>query len=87
MSDGEFICPECGARHGATLFYVDPAWTFGQGKPSPANPWDFVLQRYTCAGCGWNVPAHLGARWEGRSVEAAKREWHECYRATARRKG
>lgn len=73
----DFVCPECGSTHPATARMI--------GRHSmpvgDSDPWAAVLQVISCASCGCRIPAHLAERWDGRSVEQARREWAETYRA------
>jgi len=45
------------------------------------DAWSGVLERISCARCGFIIPAHLAQRWDDISVEQARREWSEIYRA------
>ena len=65
----EFICPECGATESKFEQYVskDPP------IPKDKNPWSSVLQIITCKQCHREIPAHLGERWDNRSIEDAKK--------------
>jgi len=71
---GEFICPECGSGTIGDHLLVSPAMTDDE------NPWSVVTQRIRCGYCRSWVPAHLGQRWGGMSLDRAKEEWHESFR-------
>src|SRR5689334_9943459 len=60
-----FICPNCGGSGETTTLCVSTAY-------DPKKPETAVLQYITCAGCGANIPAHLGQRWDGMSEEEAE---------------
>lgn len=51
----------------------------------PNDPWSNVLQRYTCAQCGYVTPGHLAELWDGRSPESATQEWKQIFRSSADR--
>jgi len=53
-------------------------------KTAPQDPWNAVLQIIHCADCGRQVPAHLAERWNGLSMEDARREWRDVYRKRRR---
>ncbi len=44
------------------------------------DPWRGVLQIITCGDCGRDVPAHLAERWNGLTVDEARRDWLAVYR-------
>ena len=67
----QFICPECGSREPAS---VRDASKWGAGMP----------RALICASCHFEIPAHLGERWGGISIEDARGEWREVYRALAK---
>ncbi len=73
----EFICPECGSREVAGRVHVTTV-------PNPRRPWSDVLERIECGKCHCIIPAHLGERWDGLSLEHAQREWKEIYRNSER---
>ena len=75
---GYFICPECGSKEPGVIQQVEP-------DPSDPSPWRDILERIVCAQCGFIIPAHLGERSDGMSVDAARREWRDVYRSTADR--
>lgn len=68
-----FLCPECGSRQARVHTMTEPIH-------DPADPWTSVFQTHTCAACGYEIPAHLGESWDGRSAEDAQGEWRETYR-------
>jgi predicted RNA-binding Zn-ribbon protein involved in translation (DUF1610 family) len=72
----EFVCPECGSTRPATAQMIGRHAT----PVRDPNPWAVILQVISCSSCGYRIPAHLAERWEGRSVEQARREWGETYR-------
>lgn len=72
----EFVCPECGSTEVGSKRSV---FTI----PDPNDVWSSILRRITCAKCDFVIPAHLGERWHGLSIEAAKQEWQDKYRETA----
>jgi hypothetical protein len=77
MPDGQFICPECGSSARAEELHVS-TWL------DPANPRTAVLHWIECGGCRHAIPAHLGERWRGMTVEAAQAEWRARFRADSR---
>ncbi|OGV67758.1 MAG: hypothetical protein A2283_12420 [Lentisphaerae bacterium RIFOXYA12_FULL_48_11] len=79
IEKGPFICPECG---GTTPGIVELVET----DPSVRSVWTDILERIVCAQCGFVVPAQLGERWNGISVDEARREWREVYRDGRRRR-
>ncbi len=68
-----FLCPECGSRGTDIRTMIEPVHDL-------ADPWTSVFQTDTCAACGYEIPAHLGERWQGRSAEGAQKEWRKVYR-------
>jgi predicted RNA-binding Zn-ribbon protein involved in translation (DUF1610 family) len=60
----DFLCPECGSRQFSKECFVET-------KPRPNDPWGNILQRYTCAQCGYNIPGYLAELWNGMTPEAA----------------
>ncbi len=78
MQPTKFICPECGSSQFSSGCFVETIFDSN-------DPWSAVLQLYTCAGCGYAIPAHLGERWNGISSEKAMQEWKQTYRAAAPR--
>ena len=70
---GAFICPECGSTNAGGDVLISTDY-------DPEEPWSEILRTITCGGCGREIPAHLGERWNGRSVEEARKEWREVYR-------
>lgn len=77
MSEGSFICPECGHTESRETVYVSKT-------PSKNNPWSSVLQIMTCGKCWSRIPAHIGERWDGMTEEEAKIEWKTVYREKGR---
>ena len=73
MERGEFVCPECGSRDAELAVMVEPVFR-------EDDPWSGVMQWITCDSCSREIPAHLGERWGGISVEEAGKEWREVYR-------
>lgn len=71
--EGPFICPECGSLEGGVHMLVEPIH-------NPTDPWTSVLQIDICAACGSEIPVHLAERWDGVSIEDARREWREIYK-------
>ena len=53
---------------------------FYETKRRNKDPWSNVLQIMTCGKCQSQIPAHLGERWDGLSVDDAKKEWKKVYR-------
>jgi GTP diphosphokinase / guanosine-3',5'-bis(diphosphate) 3'-diphosphatase len=72
-SKGAFICPECSSTKVRQVMEVTTAF-------DPAHPWSGVLGRIVCDGCGSTIPAHLGERWDGLSIEEAQDQWRKVYR-------
>jgi hypothetical protein len=79
MVEGAFLCPECGSTESREELFVET-------EPDDNNPWAAVLHIIECARCGFMIPAHLGERWNGRTVDAAREEWQRVYRATAHKR-
>ena len=81
---GLFICPHCEFsiedNPSAELSFImrEPAL-----DDLTNDPWNGVLQAVRCPGCMFWIPAHLGDRWNGISVENAQKEWKEVYLAGA----
>jgi hypothetical protein len=71
--NGSFICPECGHNESREII-------FHESKPRNQDPWSNVFQIMTCGKCQSQIPAHLGERWDGLSMEDAKKEWKKVYR-------
>jgi predicted RNA-binding Zn-ribbon protein involved in translation (DUF1610 family) len=67
-----FVCPECGSQE------VEPTSLVRAPKTRPGMP-----RGYVCAKCHFEIPAHLGERWGGISIQDARREWREVYRHIA----
>ena len=72
----EFICPECGSTESKYEQYV----SINPQDSKDKNPWSSVLQIITCQKCLKKIPAHLGERWDNRSIEDAKKEWVEQFK-------
>jgi hypothetical protein len=72
-----FICPNCGSTEAEFMTMVSSI-------PDGEDPWSSVLQVLTCAKCKRKIPAHLGERWNDRTVEEARSEWSETYRRRKR---
>ena len=68
-----FICPNCGGRVPGDIVNIS---TVGPTD----DPWSKILQTTDCILCRHTIPAHLGERWEGMTVEEAKEEWVRLYR-------
>jgi hypothetical protein len=73
MKTVDFICPECGSHKTDVTILVD-------GGDDGCDPWNATMQVHLCAGCHTGIPAHLGERWNNRSIEQAQKEWREIYR-------
>jgi len=75
-NNNDFLCPNCGSTESKDEQYVsvDPP------APKDKNPWSSVLQIITCKQCHREIPAHLGERWDNRSIEDAKKEWIEQFK-------
>ncbi len=78
--ENTFICPECGSREASTVLMVET-------EPDAPEPWGSILQRIICGQCRSVIPAHLGERWDGISVEAARAEWVATYKQDNRLHG
>jgi hypothetical protein len=74
-----FLCPECGSDEVGMVAMVET-------DPNGSDIWDSVFERINCGKCKSVVPAHLGERWDGMSVERAKLEWQEQYRKRGRKR-
>ena len=72
----EFLCPECGGKKPDGGMFVS-------SEPGSDDPWSSVLKIIFCEQCHKSIPAHLAERWDGITIEDAKKEWVEVYRATA----
>ena len=68
-----FICPECNSKEYKSHLYVSTI-------SDPNDPWSNILQLYECSKCENYIPAHLAERWEGISVEKAKKDWINIYK-------
>jgi hypothetical protein len=44
------------------------------------SPWDAVPQSFDCADCFNRIPGHLAKRWQGRTVEEARKQWAKVFR-------
>jgi len=75
---GPFVCPECGSKERPTRALVEPIGEMD-------DPWSAITEVLTCTGCGSDVPAHLGERWDGLSEDDAEDQWHEVYRRRGRK--
>ena len=73
-----FICSECGSLEASLHTMVSPI-------PDADDAWSDILQTMTCAGCGFDIPAHLAERWDGITIEQAQQEWRKIYKPTASR--
>jgi hypothetical protein len=71
-----FQCPECGSRK------IEGEWETAP-RPNAATPWERNCWIILCAGCGLQIPALLGRRWQGRTIEQARLEWLQTYRRHA----
>jgi hypothetical protein len=82
-----FVCPHCksSAKENPSgelsSMRIDP----GSSETSD-DPWHEVFQVVRCPGCKYWIPAHLGNRWDGISLEEAQEEWKEVYFAGASRR-
>ena len=74
-NEQSFLCPECGSEQAGICCMVSTRFS-----PDPDDVWSGVLQIIECAHCGFSIPAHLGERWDGLSIEDAQQEWREQYR-------
>jgi DNA-directed RNA polymerase subunit RPC12/RpoP len=68
----KFVCPECGSQE------PEPTSLVRAPKAGPG-----MRRGYVCAKCYFEIPAHLGERWGGISIQDARREWLEAYRHIA----
>lgn len=75
----QFLCPECGSHHFSEGCFVET-------MHDPKDPWSDILQRYTCAQCGYVIPGHLAELWNGITPDAAAQEWKQIFRTTADRR-
>jgi hypothetical protein len=75
---GPFICPECGSGALGGRMMVEPM--------PDGSAWSSVCEVLVCGGCGSEIPAHLGERWDGLSAEDAEVEWELTYRKRGKRR-
>lgn len=73
VTKNPFLCPECGSTKEGTALTVSTEY-------DPNDPWTAVLQIIECSDCQSDIPAHIGERWNGLSIEDAKEEWRKVYR-------
>jgi hypothetical protein len=71
-----FQCPECGSRK------IESEWETAP-RPNAATSWERNCWIILCGGCGLQIPALLGRRWQGRTIEQARLEWLQTYRRHA----
>ena len=71
-----FQCPECGSHK------VEGEWETAP-RPNATTPWERNCWIILCGGCGLQIPALLGRRWQGRTIEQARLEWVQTYRRDA----
>jgi len=74
-----FLCPECGSED-ITDVLQSCVSTVVSDEPSSG-----VLQWDTCGQCHTRIPAHISERWDGLTIDQAKREWQEVYRPKRKR--
>jgi hypothetical protein len=75
MDDQPFICPECGSGEAGIVAHISP-----DPRLIGTDPWAGVLETIQCGNCRRNIPAHLAERWNGLSLEEARKEWRKVYR-------
>jgi hypothetical protein len=75
---GIFVCTECGSFESAGGFSRPPS-------SDDRGPWSGVRDAIRCARCGYGIPAHLGERWDGMTIEQARETWLRVFRPTASR--
>src|SRR5690606_23372053 len=70
--EGECVCPECGNTDTFNMetTHSSPSFPFDE-----SNPWSAIQKSSCCPDCGYEIPAHLGERWNGISVDEAKDRW------------
>jgi len=71
--DNSFICPNCGSNVSTGTIHISQ-------DDCPDDPWSSILQVDNCALCRHTIPAHLGERWDNRSIEEARKEWLGVYK-------
>lgn len=75
-----FCCPACRGKEiggGANIdFSPSLSWQCELEKLSPLLK---VWHKQLCAGCGRFIPAHIGERWSGQSLDRAAFEYWEFY--------
>ena len=74
MNDDKFICPNCECEEIFEQKFLSIE------EPNDSNPWSSVTQVIKCDGCKKTIPAHLGERWDGITLEQAKKEYSEKYK-------
>lgn len=76
MNKNSFKCPECGGDSSSGGACVSPP------PYDPAEPWTGIHSITRCDSCDYDIPDHLGERWDDISYEQAVKEWKEVYRDT-----
>ena len=73
MDNDDFKCPNCECEEILEQKFLSIE------EPNVSNPWSSVTQVIKCDGCKKTIPAHLGERWDGITLEQAKKEYLEKY--------
>ncbi|MDA9646956.1 hypothetical protein N9S82_00645 [Candidatus Pelagibacter sp.] len=73
MSNENFICPNCNSKEILEQMFLSIE------APNNSDPWSSVTQVIKCDSCKKTIPAHLGERWDGITLEQAKKEYLEKY--------
>ena len=73
MSNEKFICPNCNSNKILEHKFLSI------DEPNNSNPWSSVTEVIKCEDCKKTIPAHLGERWDGITIEQAKKEYLETY--------
>ena len=73
-----FKCPECASTEPDMVAMVET-------DPDDRGPCAKILQRITCAKCGYEIPTHLAERWDNMTYAQAVTEWKQIFRPGAPR--
>ena len=74
MDNDDFKCPNCECEEILEQKFLSIE------EPNVSNPWSSVTQVIKCDGCKKTIPAHLGERWDGITLEQAKKGYLEKYK-------
>ena len=73
MSNENFICPNCNSKEILEQMFLSI------DAPNNSDPWSCVTQVIKCDSCKMTIPAHLGERWDGITLDQAKKEYLKKY--------